>query len=64
MPLKVRSEGLAMDVKAPGLLHAWVKTSRGQWLCCLSFDIPIGNGKGFLRLEQQWCPAEAATPVA
>ncbi|MCJ0894390.1 hypothetical protein [Rhodococcus sp. ARC_M5] len=53
-----------MDVKAPGLLHAWVKTTRGQWLCCLSFDIPIGNGKGFLRLEQQWCPAEAATPVA
>lgn len=25
-PLKVRSEGLAMDVKAPGLLHAWAKT--------------------------------------
>ncbi|MBY4213413.1 hypothetical protein HQO27_20610 [Rhodococcus fascians] len=63
-PLKVRSEGLSMDVKAPGLLHAWAKTSRGQWLCCLSFQMPIGNGKGFLRLEQQWCPAEAATPVA
>lgn len=62
-PLKIRSEGLAMDVKVPGLLSAWVKTSRGQWLCCLSFDIPIGNGKGFLRLEGQWCPAEAATPV-
>jgi len=63
-PLKVRSEGLAMDTKSPGLLHAWAKTARGQWICCLSFDIPIGNGKGFLRLHQQWCPAEAATPVS
>jgi hypothetical protein len=52
-----------MDVKSPGLLHAWAKTSRGQWLCQLTFDIPIGNGRGFLRLEGQWCPAEAATPV-
>jgi hypothetical protein len=31
-------------------------------LASLSFDIPIGNGKGFL--DQQWCPAEAATPVS
>ena len=62
-PLKVRSEGLAMDTKSPGLLHAWAKTSRGQWICCLSFQIPIGNGKGFLQLSRQWCPAEAATPV-
>ncbi|OZD06500.1 hypothetical protein CH275_09785 [Rhodococcus sp. 06-235-1A] len=63
VPLKVRSEGLSMDVKAPGLLHAWAKTSRGQWICCLSFQIPIGNGKGFLQLDHQWCPADAAQPI-
>ncbi len=52
-----------MDVKAPGLLHAWAKTGRGQWICCLSFKIPIGNGKGYLQLDHQWCPADAAQPV-
>lgn len=52
-----------MDSQSPGLLHAWAKTGRGQWICCLSFQIPIGNGKGFLQLSRQWCPAEAATPV-
>lgn len=33
-PLKVRAEGLAMDIKVQGTLHAWAKTSRGQWICC------------------------------
>lgn len=61
--LKVRAEGLAMDVKVQGTLHAWAKTTRGQWICCLSYRIPTGNGKGFLQIERQWCPAEAAVPL-
>ena len=61
--LKVRAEGLAMDIKVQGTLHAWVKTTRGQWLCSLSYRVPTGNGAGFLQVDQQWCPAEAAQPL-
>ncbi len=63
-PLKVRAEGLVMDVKVQGLLHAWAKNTRAQWMCCLSFRIPMGNDKGFLQVDRQWCPAEAAVPLA
>ncbi|OZC83499.1 hypothetical protein CH282_15915 [Rhodococcus sp. 06-418-1B] len=62
-PLKVRAEGLSMDLKVQGYLHAWAKTSRGQWICCLSYRIPTGNDKGFLQVDRQWCPADAATPL-
>lgn len=62
-PLKVRAEGLAIDLKVQGLLHAWAKTVTNQWVCCLSFRIPTGNGAGYLQLENQWCPATAAVPL-
>lgn len=62
-PLKVRAEGLAMDIKVQGTLHAWAKTARGQWICSLSYRIPTGNDMGFLQVDRQWCPAEAAQPL-
>ncbi|OZD70586.1 hypothetical protein CH263_06430 [Rhodococcus sp. 06-1059B-a] len=63
LPLKVRAEGLATDLKVQGVLHAWARTSKGEWLCCLSFRVPTGNGMGFLDVERQWSASDAAKPL-
>ena len=60
LPLRVRAEGLDLDVQVPGLLHAWARTSRGEWLASCTFTIPTGNKLGSLEVTH-WCPAAAVT---
>lgn len=63
LPLRVRAEGLDLDVQVIGLLSGWARTSRGGWLCALTFTIPTGNQQGGLEVTDQWCPASAVTPA-
>ncbi|CRK54585.1 conserved protein of unknown function [Rhodococcus sp. RD6.2] len=63
IPLRVRAEGLALDVQVPGTLRAWARTTGSGWICCLCFTIPTGNGRGGLDVVDQWCPAAAVRPV-
>ena len=62
IPLRVRAEGLAMDMKVQGALHGWARTNVGSWLAYVSFTIPTGNGMGQLDVRQ-WCPSDAITPL-
>jgi hypothetical protein len=61
LPLRVRAEGLSVDVEVPGQVHGWARTSRGTWLCKVRFAIPTGNARGYLEVDQ-WCPAAAVRP--
>ena len=61
LPLRVRAEGLARDLQVPGMLSAWARVNTGGWLCKVSFQIPTGNGRGYLEVDQ-WCPAAAVRP--
>lgn len=61
LPLRVRAEGLSLDVQVPGQVSAWARSSHGMWLAFASFAIPTGNGRGFLDVEQ-WVPATAVRP--
>lgn len=58
IPLRVRAEGLVLDVKVPGRLSAWSRSVGGGWLARVAFSIPTGNGRGYLEVDQ-WCPAAA-----
>ncbi len=58
--LRVRGEGLRLDMKVPATLHAWARTTRGDWLGLIHVRIPTGNGAGYLD-AQQWFPAVAIT---
>ncbi|MCX5046269.1 hypothetical protein OG921_24155 [Aldersonia sp. NBC_00410] len=62
VPLRVRAEGLQLDIKTPGRLCAWARTSRGDWLGRCQVRVPAGHG-GYLELDQ-WFPAAAITPTA
>ncbi|WP_052062046.1 hypothetical protein [Rhodococcoides fascians] len=62
-PLKVRAEGLSVDLKVQGALSAWARLANGAWLACVTFSIPTGNGKGHLDLQHQWVPSNAITPM-
>lgn len=59
--LRVRAEGLNLDIQVPGVLHAWARTSRGSWLAVCTFTVPTGNNLGSLEVTQ-WCPAASVTP--
>ena len=61
LPLRVRAEGLALDLQVPGVLSAWARVNTGGWICRVSFQIPTGNGRGYLEVDQ-WCPASAVRP--
>ncbi|MFF0818411.1 hypothetical protein ACFYVR_25175 [Rhodococcus sp. NPDC003318] len=61
IPLRVRAEGLALDLQVPGTLSAWARTTGGAWICRIQFRIPTGNGRGHLDVDQ-WCPAAAVRP--
>jgi hypothetical protein len=62
LPLRVRAEGLALDVQVPGKLWAWARVSTGAWIARVSFQIPTGNGRGYLEVDQ-WCPVAAVRPA-
>lgn len=34
IPLKVRAEGLTVDIKVQGTLSAWARLSTGPWIAC------------------------------
>lgn len=61
LPLRVRAEALALDVQVPGRLSGWARSTRGFWLCNVSFAIPTGNGLGYLEVNQ-WVSAAAVRP--
>lgn len=61
LPLRVRAEGLALDLQVPGTLSAWARVNTGGWICRCQFSIPTGNGRGYLEVDQ-WCPATAVRP--
>ncbi|WP_072814605.1 hypothetical protein [Rhodococcus zopfii] len=61
LPLRVRAEGLALDVQVMGTLSAWARVNTGSWICRVSFSIPTSNGRGHLDVDQ-WCPAAAVRP--
>ncbi|NLU64959.1 hypothetical protein HCA61_22230 [Rhodococcus sp. HNM0563] len=61
LPLRVRAEGLALDLQVPGTLSAWARVNTGGWICRCQFSIPTGNGRGYLEVDQ-WCPAVAVRP--
>ena len=62
-PLKVRAEGLSVDIKVQGALLAWARLANGAWLACVKFSVPTGNGKGHLDMQSQWVPSDAITPM-
>ncbi|GAA4491257.1 hypothetical protein GCM10023094_55530 [Rhodococcus olei] len=61
LPLCVRAEGLALDLRVHGRLSAWARTTGGGWLCRVAFAIPTGKGRGYLDVDQ-WVPACAVRP--
>lgn len=61
VPLRVRAEGLALDVQVPGKLWAWARSTTGAWIARVTFQIPTGNNRGYLEVDQ-WCPAAAVRP--
>lgn len=63
LPLRVRAEGLALDVEVPGSLSAWARVNTGCWLAKVRFRIPTGNGRGYFEVDQ-WCPTTAVRPAA
>lgn len=63
IPLKVRAEGLSVDIKVQGTLSAWARLSTGPWIACVTFTVPTGNGMGHLNLQHQWVPSNAITPM-
>jgi hypothetical protein len=46
-----RADQLSLDGEVPGTLHEWHRSSRGEWLGVVSFDIHTGAGEtvSFLR---------------
>ncbi|OZF42090.1 hypothetical protein [Rhodococcus sp. 14-2470-1a] len=62
-PLRVRAEGLSVDIKVQGTLSAWARLANGAWLARVDFSVPTGNGKGHLDLHGQWVPSDAITPM-
>jgi hypothetical protein len=62
-PLKVRAEGLCVDIKVQGALSAWARLANGSWIACVDFSVPTGNGKGQLDLRNQWVPGSAIVPM-
>jgi hypothetical protein len=63
IPLRVRSEGLATDMKTQGTLRGWARLSTGGWLGYVDFTVPTGNGQGHLEIHGQWVPSTAITPL-
>ncbi len=62
-PLRVRAEGLSVDLKVQGELFGWARLTNGAWLACVNFSVPTGNGKGHLDLQRQWVPSSAIAPM-
>ena len=52
---------LSLDGEVPGTLHEWHRSSRGEWLGVVSFDIHTGAGEtvSFLR---QLLPQDVIRP--
>ena len=59
--MRVKSEGLHLNGRVPGQIHAWAKTTRGTWIGLVSCEVRTGNGNGCLDIRQ-WCSAKAITP--
>ena len=49
--LLVRSRGLSLNQKVPGVLHAWIRIRQGSWVGLVSYTVDTGNELGVLRLH-------------
>lgn len=61
LPLRVRAGGADLDATVDGLVHAWMRTSRGDWLALVECTIHTSNKAGQVEIRQ-WCPADALEP--
>ncbi len=61
LALRVKAEALHLSDSVPGLLHAWVRTTAGDWIALCEMDLRTGNGNGAMRVRQ-WCPSGSITP--
>lgn len=62
-PSHVAPDGLDMTGQVPGLLSAWHKTVKGDWLGLVNFSVPYADGRRHkLRLSNQLVPAYALRP--
>ncbi|MGV9408614.1 hypothetical protein ACWDOP_01765 [Nocardia sp. NPDC003693] len=58
LPLWVRSGGLLVTGRSPGLLLAWARTSSGDWLALVELTLLTANGFGHVP-TRQWCTRRA-----
>jgi len=58
LPLRIKSGGLDLTGRIPGLLHAWARSADGTWIGLVEFVVSTGNKRGRLKMRQ-WCPRRA-----
>ncbi|RMI27934.1 hypothetical protein [Nocardia stercoris] len=61
IPLRIRSGGLNVSGRVPGLLHAWARTNTGNWLALVEFVLATANNRGRVPVRQ-WCSEAAVSP--
>lgn len=62
-PRRMVANGLDMDRRVPGILSAWYKTVRGDWLGLVTFSVPYADEhRKKLHLTNQLVPAYAIRP--
>ncbi|SHF91886.1 hypothetical protein [Streptoalloteichus hindustanus] len=59
--LRVQAEGITLDQRAPGVLHAWMRSTRGDWLGWVSYVVDGGSAFGPLRMRHL-VPRTALSP--
>jgi hypothetical protein len=57
-PIWLHRAGLPLD-PAPGLLYAWIRTTRGSWCALVSLELRSENGRLRVSLPGQLVPAAA-----
>lgn len=60
VPLRVLAGGLRLENVMPGELHAWVRLTDGQWLCCVKIHATTGDCNPGLDLWL-WITADAVS---
>ena len=47
----IEDRGLAVPLKVGGVLHAWIRHSRGAWLALVSYEFETDSGLGLIRVR-------------
>lgn len=61
LSIRTRLTGLQIEGRVSGHLHAWIRTTEGDWLALCEFPLSTGAGDDRL-VVRQWCPSGAVSP--